>query len=389
MSTNTQKPLASDDAFYDRIAPVSDFAGLSGTEQYRDVPEDWFVGVADIVDSTREIASGRYKAVNMVAASVISVMVNELKPHAFPYVFGGDGAGFAIWPKARDLAERALVSVQAWAQREFGMQLRVALVPVRAIRRVGLRVQVARYRASEGVDYAMFSGGGLNWAEAQMKAGLFSLPVRAGVASPNLTGLSCRWANAPARNGKILSVVILPVPGAAEGAFGDVARAVLKIGEGLEMGGHPIPTDGPGVRYPPPGIGIDAHVSRGRRPFWMRMAELLLSNLFFGGLFILNARLGQFDAGRYRAEVAANADFRKFDDGLKMTLDCDAATRARLEAVLSRAQGEGVIRYGMYEQDEAMMTCLVPSPMENTHVHFVDGAGGGYTQAAAQIKATV
>jgi len=34
-----------------------------------------------------------------------------------------------------------------------------------------------------------------------------------------------------------------------------------------------------------------------------------------------------------------------------------------------------------------MMTCIVPSIMDDNHVHFIDGASGGYTQAATGIKA--
>lgn len=387
------------EAFYDTLTPVSDFAGLSGDEHYRDVPADWLVGVADVVNSTGEIAAGRYKTVNMVGAAVISAMVNAIKPRAFPFVFGGDGASFAIWPQAQETAERALASVRAWALREFDMQLRVALVPVAAIRQAGRRLRVARYRVSGSVDYAMVSGGGLRWAEAQVKAGAYDLPAALPVsqssaqslaqpeADPDLTGLSCRWANMRARNGKILSVVILPEPGVAQADFAALAQKVLRLGDGLALGGHPVPPQGPGLRYPPPGMDLDARVSRGRRPIWWRKVELLVENLLIGALFALNARIGKFDAKSYRADVAVNADFRKFDDGLKMTLDSDARTRARLEALLSQAQDAGLIRYGLAEQDEAMMTCFVPSPMEDTHVHFVDGAGGGYTQAAAQIKA--
>ena len=85
--------------------------------------------------------------------------------------------------------------------------------------------------------------------------------------------------------------------------------------------------------------------------------------------------------------MGENADFRKFEDGLKMTLDCDPATRDALLATLERAQAEGSVRFGMSEQDEAMMTCIVPSFMRDDHVHFIDGAAGGYTLAASRMKA--
>jgi hypothetical protein len=33
-----------------------------------------------------------------------------------------------------------------------------------------------------------------------------------------------------------------------------------------------------------------------------------------------------------------------------------------------------------------MMTCIVPSILTDDHVHFIDGAAGGYTQAARLMK---
>ena len=33
------------------------------------------------------------------------------------------------------------------------------------------------------------------------------------------------------------------------------------------------------------------------------------------------------------------------------------------------------------------MTCIVASPMERDHIHFIDGAAGGYAMAAANLKA--
>jgi hypothetical protein len=33
------------------------------------------------------------------------------------------------------------------------------------------------------------------------------------------------------------------------------------------------------------------------------------------------------------------------------------------------------------------MTCLVASPLQRDHVHFIDGAAGGYAMAASNLKA--
>jgi hypothetical protein len=35
-----------------------------------------------------------------------------------------------------------------------------------------------------------------------------------------------------------------------------------------------------------------------------------------------------------------------------------------------------------------MMTCFTPSVMRADHVHFIDGARGGYASAATALKAT-
>ncbi|MEX0283897.1 MAG: DUF3095 domain-containing protein [Paracoccaceae bacterium] len=374
--------------FYEDLRPTRQFSDLTEPALYADVPDDWLVGVADVVNSTAEIVAGRYKTVNMVGAAVISAATNGVAHRPFPYVFGGDGAGFAIWPETREVIESALSAVQAWAKREFGIQLRAALVPVSDLRAAGQQLRVARFQASQGVDYAMFAGGGLTWAEGQMKAGTYAVAAAPEDAIPDLTGLSCRWSNQPARNGTILSVVILPGPNADDARFGRVARDILRIGEGLELGGHPLPARGPDMQYPPPGLDLDARVSRGSRSLGLRKAQILVENLFFWFIFTVRLRMGNFRPEEYRADVAANADFRKFDDGLKMTLDSDPDTRNRIEAVLSEAEAKGLVRYGLAEQDEAMVTCFVPSATQKDHVHFVDGAGGGYTQAASQIKAT-
>ncbi|MGO7867557.1 DUF3095 family protein, partial [Rhizobium ruizarguesonis] len=58
----------------------------------------------------------------------------------------------------------------------------------------------------------------------------------------------------------------------------------------------------------------------------------------------LGIPLGRFDARRYKRDVADNSDFRKFDDGLKMTIDGDAEHLKRIETLLQQAQAKGAAR---------------------------------------------
>jgi hypothetical protein len=57
-----------------------------------------------------------------------------------------------------------------------------------------------------------------------------------------------------------------------------------------------------------------------------------------------------------------------------------------MRAILDEAAAKGDVLYGLHLQDEALMTCVVPSVLASNHMHFVDGAGGGYALAARQLK---
>jgi hypothetical protein len=373
------------DGFYESLVPDPDFASLTRQGQFHPVPADWVVGCTDIVASTALIAQGRYKLVNMIGASVISAMLNALGQRPFAYVFGGDGASFAVPATDAATARRVLAIQRRWVEQEFDIDLRAALVPVSDIRAAGHDLRIARHAASSGVDYAMFSGGGLSWAEAQMKEGHHTIAPAADAAAPDLTGLSCRWSNMRASNGMILSLVMLPGPQPA--GFEVLTARVVALADGLFRNGHPVPAEGPLAMGSATGLRIEAQMSRGRRPVWIRRLRLLADTVIALAFFRTGLRAGGFDPARYRAAISSNADYRKFDDGLKMTLDCDAVTRDRLVALLDRAQADGTVRYGLHEQAEAMLTCIVPSVSQDNHMHFIDGAAGGYAMAAARIKA--
>lgn len=372
--------------FYNQLPLQDAFAKLSDQALYTPLPDDWVVGASDIVGSTQAIAEGRYKTVNMIGAAVISAQINAAEGRAFPFIFGGDGAAFACPGEHADAAARALSEVRVWAAEEFGLTLRVAMVPVAEIRSAGRDVAVARYQAAKGVDYAMFTGGGISWAEAEMKRGQFDLPHAPAGTQPDLTGLSCRWSQMKARNGQILSVLIQPEEGADDTAVADLIRDVLKVVGDLERNGHPAPVDGPGAGWPPAGAEMEARATHGKMTVAKRKRQILFESFLAWLLIRTGLKIGGFDARSYARSVGENADFRKFDDGLKMTLDCDDATAARLTEIMEEARKAGTIRYGMHSQSEALMTCIVPSMMRDDHVHFIDGAAGGYTQAATQIK---
>lgn len=365
------------------------FEQVTDPALYAPLPDDYVLGLTDVVGSTKAIAAGRYKAVNMAGAAAISAIRNALPGEDLAYVFGGDGCSVAAPGVHAGTLRVALARTSRWAQDELDLTLRAALMPVAAVRAAGHDVRVAWFRPSEFAHYAMFSGGGLAYAEAEMKAGRYAIEPAAVGEAPDLSGLSCRWAPAQSRFGVILSLVMRPAAGASDAAFAAVVRETLALCEELARGGHPIPETGPEARWPPTDLDYEARAIRGKASLALTRLGLYLRTLFTWLIFRTKTRVGGFDPEVYRRVLVRNADFRKFDDGLRMTLDCSAALADRIEAALAEARAKGLVDFGLFRQAEAIITCIVRTPLDNDHLHFVDGAMGGYAAAAKQMKAAL
>jgi Protein of unknown function (DUF3095) len=375
------------DNFYSRIPVFRGFASLMEPSLYSPLPDDWTVGIADIVESTKAIAQARYKAVNMAGAAVIASVTNALEGREFPFVFGGDGASFAISPDDLDRARAALAATATWVREDLDLLMRVALVPITAIRAQALDVRVARYGPSANLSYAMFSGGGLGWAEAAMKRGEFVVPPAPPGTQPDLSGLSCRFEEMPSARGLILSVLVVPARGADSLAFRNAIEDIIEQVERSPDAGRPVPSGGPPLRWPPQGLDYEARATRGG-PLFRRRAYVLGRTLFAYVIMRFGIKVGGFVPQVYTQQVVENSDFRKYDDGLRMILDCTEELESALTRRLAAAAEQGILRYGLHRQDAAMMTCFTPSAMRSDHVHFIDGARGGYASAATALKAT-
>ena len=376
------------DRFYSSIPVFRGFGKLMDPALYSPLPDDWTIGVADIVESTRAIADARYKAVNMAGAAVIAAVTNALEGREFPFVFGGDGASFAVSPDNLDRARDALAATAAWVKDDLDLSMRVALVPIAAIRAQGLDVRVARFGPSSNLSYAMFSGGGLGWAEVAMKRGEFAVPVAPSGTQPDLTGLSCRFEEIPSARGVILSVLVMPIAAADPTAFRKLIEDIVALVERSPDAGRPVPSGGPRLRWPPAGVEFEARAARGG-PLFKRRAFVFANTLFVYLVMRFGISVGGFVPKIYVQQVVENSDFRKYDDGLRMILDCTPELENALTQRLAAAATSGIVRYGLHRQDAAMMTCFTPSAIRSDHVHFIDGARGGYASAATALKATL
>jgi len=156
--------------FYKNIHSFDNFQEILKTEHYQDIPEDWYVVISDIKGSTKAIERGQYKDVNTVGASCIIAVINELgTAHDIPYVFGGDGASFAVPPSYLIPVAKALQGTRTMAKEQFNLDLRIGIVPVADIKSAGKTLRIAKYQLSPYINIAMFSGGGLSFADTLIK----------------------------------------------------------------------------------------------------------------------------------------------------------------------------------------------------------------------------
>ncbi len=313
---------------------------------YEPLPDGWIVGMTDVVGSTEAIRQGRYEDVNFLGASIIASVGNAIGSFDFPFSFGGDGATFAL-PSAHQLkAVAALRQVVALSEQSFNLEMRAGVIPLRDIRKNGRDVSIARYAVSPDATYYMFAGGGVRWAERQLKRGEFSVGLGdEELRPPNLDGLSCEWNPFESKRGVILSLLVEPMDSTSDLIFSQIARQIIQVFESADGSASPVP-----LRVPARKDGRSSIDDR----TW--------------------------------AVVASNSDYRKFDDVLRLTVDCTPQEVEQIEAILRCAVASSLVRYGLHRQSHAMMTCLVPGGGENSHLHFLDGADGGYARAAAMMR---
>ncbi|MDH3661833.1 MAG: DUF3095 domain-containing protein [Alphaproteobacteria bacterium] len=370
---------------YRDIETFDDFSQVVDPSIYRALPDDWQVCVSDVVGSRDSIAAGHYRAVNMAGAATISALTNAFAGKAFPFIFAGDGARLAVPPDDAEIARDAMAKTARWARSSLDLELRVGMTSVRDVREAGHDVKVARYAASTHADYAMFSGGGVEWVEERLKAGSFTIEPAPPGAMPDLTGLSCQWGPISSRNGVILSMIVKPTSGDESARFADLIRDLLAI---LERSSrlNPVPEDGPQVTWPSERLRLQACTTEtDAGSTLMNRLHTTVHAAIAWILFRTNLRLGGFDPAHYRRQMAVNTDYRKYDDGLMMTIDCSATAVSEIERRLEAAREHGIADYGLHRQDTAVMTCVASSIFSDDHLHFLDGGEGGYSRAAEQM----
>ncbi len=386
----TLREPSSTRAFYEMLPPLASFLEVTDLAKYHPVPADWSLIVTDVQGSTQAIESGRYKDVNAVGVASIVAVQNALPDVHLPFVFGGDGASVLVPNQDLDSVLPALRGARERAQSGFGLALRAGVVGVAELRSAGHELFLARLPVSDNAAFAMFAGDGMSVAERWIKhperGELYAVP-EAGPSEINLKGFECRWEPLPSRRGKVVSLLVhaLGTPDIAHGTYRDVVTAL----EGVVQGAAPVSQQLLSLASDQSAFHQEASL-RGGAPgsigYHLRRFVASFENRVGRWLVARGAAFAGFDGAQYPVQVAENTDYRKFDDTLRMVLDVTTDELTTIERLLDEKQAKKELAYGIHASDAALMTCIVRK-YEGAHVHFVDGADGGYALAAKKLKA--
>lgn len=378
--------------FYQELPAFKEFESITSDEGFRIVPPGWWVVLTDVRGSTQAIEEGHYDQINMIGASAITCVMNILGEIQFPFVFGGDGATLLIPDEYRSSVEIELQRLRDHCRREFKTDLRVGFVSTDELHRRNLMLQIGKMELSSGNYLAQFRGAGLTEAETMIKKGDPHAKILGDTDSleaPNLHGLSCRLSPIESSRGLILSLLAKPLSPDVE-TQKLVVRELLvnlrRILNGDLKSASPVQRSKLKWKLPPRNFLTEFKLRKSEGSgFRRRIGELLWVALQNASLKF-SFPLGPFAPKKYVAELIANSDFCKFDETLRMVVDCSEAQAQAIQLFLIQSRARGEITFGLHRSQHAIMTCMVFAATQNQHVHFVDGGTGGYAMAASHMK---
>ena len=380
--------------FYSQLPLLDNFLKITDLGNFVDVPDDWYIVVTDIRGSTKAIEAGKYKEVNLLGACSIVAVLNAAGETEIPFVFGGDGASLLMGPSLLPAAQKALLATQQLAKREFDMDLRVGVVPVKVVVAANYPVKIAKFKVSENYSQAVFSGGGLTRATELIKdpvaGNIYSIKNKGVSPKADFSGLECRWQDIPSKYGEIVTLLVMvrsDLGPQSHQFYRNILKKIQYI-YGKENSLNPIDRKNLKLTLNSAKL-IKETLVRASSASWLDrqlyLSKIQLETALGSLLMNLKVKTEDLDWGVYKDIAIAATDYRKFDDMLRMVISGNEWRRKKLTGYLEKNYREGKLVYGLHVSDRALMTCLV-FERGGQQVHFVDGADGGYALAAKDMK---
>ena len=268
------------------------------------------------------------------------------------------------------------------SESQFNLTLRVGIVQLSTLEEQGSQVLVAKHQMENGQHLAMFSGGGLSLAEDLIKGDIeqYGVPVM-DKETVNLERLSCRWQPIPSTNGVMLSILVQALENPSTPPQVRYEEFTAKLNQILGSIQDHNPVNHANMKQKS-GLEILKSSSQINPKKW----KSHLIQMYF---FLVSFLPWTKDGKRFKKHCESHrdhSDYWKFDDMLRMVLDCTPDQHTAIENLCQDWQEKGWIAYGIHPSDSALMTCQFDAFAEGKHMHFIDGGDGGYAMAAKGLK---
>ena len=147
---------------------------LDNEEDFKNVPESWYVIVVDIQNSTNAVKEGNHHQVNLTATGAIISVLNTIRKFQgnieIPYFFGGDGATFIVQFSLLDKIVQVLDNYRLHIKRKTNLVLRVGQIHVKKFVEKNVQLKIAKHQLTEKLSIPIVLGNGLKVAEHIIKS---------------------------------------------------------------------------------------------------------------------------------------------------------------------------------------------------------------------------
>jgi hypothetical protein len=364
--------------------PLSDL--LADTALFSPIPQNWHVIITDIVGSTKATLGGRHQDVNLIATGSIVTVLNIAYGMniTVPFFFGGDGATFIIPPSLIDKVMYALTLYKTNILNNFNLELRTGTVPVTYIYDEGHQIHIAKFSSSASFSIPIVLGNGLNFAEQIIKGKDYLLsPPQAQQEVLDLSGMQCRWDTiAPPENTEEI-VTLLVVATKVNEQARSFRKVLQKMDElyGTPEKRQPISVAKLKFKSTFSKLGVEMRARLGKIK-WFELVRTWFLSLY--GHIYFSTRSGK----KYLKSMVEMSDTLVIDGKINTVISGTAKQRIALQKLLDAMENDGEILYGLNISGASVMSCYVRN-LDDGHIHFVDGADGGYTMAAKVLKAKI
>jgi len=359
---------------------------ISQLNLFEAVPNDWYVVVADVQDSTQAVVNGFHNEVNLAATGSIIAVLNEIKNHSkkykIAYFFGGDGATFLVPSEIIKKVSTILEDYRTHVSENLYLNLRVGHMKISDVILTGHTIAIAKHRLTEYLTIPIVLGTGLKHAEQVIKDSFVLETANKIPATPvNLMGMECRWDEIkPSEDvNKIVCLLIsCDDDGAQPEVYSDVLMKIHEIFGAMEER-QPISKTK---------LKLDASISKVRKEMSARIGQFklgyLLKNWFY--TYLGTFYFKYFKEGKqYLDKISMLSDTLMIDGTINTVLEGSTSKIEALREYLDIAEHDGKLSYGIHVTYASVMSCYVQD-RKDKHIHFVDGTEGGYTSAALMLK---